>query len=333
MNMHTDELVRLRAANPAPVDPDRGRTAAATATLARILQEPIDETIEARPDRHRRARQAGRRKLTRSSRRLLVVLAVALTAGGAAFAATDPLGWWSANPTFAKYGSNPTIHVHTPTTPEIACTPAGNVLHCTPARFEPASGVELVNGHRSSAQVYAFADAIPAPAKGFTRHALLAYIASRRAAGAMSPAQAAHVRADIAAVPDSFFTEFELGSRYGTYGVGGQTRNGLTLVPPPGIPTLVVCEPAGRGLSCQNLNGDEHAPVGAGVYGAMTARNWRFERVAPASYGLPPGFSFTRAEYRVLADMVRYATVSHTSGPVKGKGTPAPHPLQSAGGG
>ena len=42
MNPFTDELTRLRAGNPVPVEPDRGRTPAATMTLARILEKPID---------------------------------------------------------------------------------------------------------------------------------------------------------------------------------------------------------------------------------------------------------------------------------------------------
>jgi hypothetical protein len=262
----------------------------------------------------------------------MVVLAAVVITGGAAFAATDPLGWWSANPTYAKYGSNSAVRVHTPTAREIACAPSGEVLRCSPARVELPSGVELVNGHRSTAQLYTLIDAIHPPAHSFTRHALLAYIARRRAVGAMSAAQAAHFRADITTVPDSFFAEFELGTRYGTYGVGGEIRNGLTLVPPPGIPSLVVCEPAGRGLSCQNLNGDEHAPVGAGVYGALSARNWHYQRVAPENGGLPPGFSFTRAEYRVLIDMVRFATVTHASGSAIGKATPVPPPQRQRGG-
>ncbi|MGP0048270.1 MAG: hypothetical protein ACLPZR_05385, partial [Solirubrobacteraceae bacterium] len=284
MNPYTDELARLRAANPERVEPEHGLTPAATATLARILHEPIDEATEARSGGHSRARCPGRRIVSRSSR-LIVVLAATVIAGGAALAATDPLGWWSANPTYARYGSNPAVRVHTPTARLIACARSGEVLRCLPATYEPVSGVELVNGHRSTAQLYTFIDAIRPPAHGFTRRAVLADIARRRAGGAMSAAQAARFRADLAAVPDSFFTEFELATRYGTYGVGGETRDGLTLVPPAGIPSLVVCEPADRGLSCQNLNGDGNAPVGAGVYGAMTARSWRYQRVPPENGG------------------------------------------------
>ena len=318
MSKHTEELARLRSANPAPVEPDRGLTPAATATLARILQEPISVANEAQLDGRSRARFLRRRIVTRSSRRLIVVVVVLVTAGGAAFAATNPLGWWSTNPTEARYGSNPAVHVRTPTQQQIACGRSGGVLRCSPASYELPSGVELVNGHRSTEQLYTLVDAIRPPYRGFTRHALLTYIAQRRAAGAMTVAQAARFRADIAAVPNSFFTQLEHGG-YGTYGAGGETRKGRTLVPPPGVPSLVVCEPAGPGVSCQDLNGDEQAPVGAGVYQAMTARNWRYERVPPENSGLPPGTSLTRAEYRVLFDMGRFATVTHRSGSVTRK--------------
>jgi hypothetical protein len=254
----------------------------------------------------------------------IVLVAAAVTAGGAAFAATDPLGWGNASPTSADYGSNPGVHVHAPTARQIACSPSGAVLRCSPATVELPSGVELVNGHRSSAELYSLTDKIRPPFRGFTRHSLLAYIADRRAARDISLAQAARFRADVAAVPDSFFTEFALESRYGTYSLGGETRNGLTLAPPPGTPPVVVCEPRFRGLTCQNLNGDDRAPVGAGVYIAVTARTWRYQRLPPDK--TPPGFPFTRAEYRVISDMVQFATVTYESRAPVARPTPPPPP-------
>lgn len=320
MSPYTDELARLRAANPMPVEPDRGRTPAAATTLARILRE----TIDPRSDQGGSAGRFRRRIVTRSSRRLIVVLAAAaVTAGGGAFAATDPLGWWSANPTVARYGSNPAVHVHTPTAQTIVCTRSGAALRCVPASWVPGSALPLVRGRRSTGQSYMFLDAIRPPAHGISRHALLAYITSRRAAGKMTPADAARFRADLAAVPDSFFHELEYASRYATIS-GGETRDGLTHVPPSGIPSTIVCEPARRGLSCQNLNGDERAPVGAGIYSAIPTRAWRYERVPPENRNLPPGISFTRGEDRVLIDMLRFAT--HTSSTRARPATPRPPP-------
>jgi hypothetical protein len=325
MNPFTDELARLRAGNPVPVEPDRGRTPAAAATLARILKEPIDEAIEESSDGRSRARRPGGRIAARSSRRLLVVLAGAFIAGGAAFAATDPLGWWSANPTYAKYGSDPAVHVRTPAAQTLVCArPHGDVLRCVPASWTPDSPLPLVAGHPSTGQPYGFAGAISPPAHGITRHRLLAYIASRRAAGKMTTAAAARFRADLAAVPDGFFTELEYAGRFATIGGGGETRDGLTQVPPRGVASTIVCEPATGGLSCQNLNGDEHAPVGAGIYGATPTRAWRYERVPPENSNLPPGISFTRAEYRVLIDMLRFGTLTQSSGPRSGTVPRAP---------
>lgn len=288
----TDGLARLRAANPQPIEPDRGRGAAAQAALAQILEESAKATGGG--DRRRRRGVGG------ASRRLVVVFALLLVGGGAAVAATDPLGWWSPNPGQAMYGSNPAVRVRTPSAQQIGCTRWAGAVRCSTRR---------------SGQLYARIDAIHPPVSGFTRVALLRYIAGRRVAGTMTAAQAARFRADLAAVPNSFFTKYQLGSRYGTYGGGGETGNGRTLVPPPGVPEFLVCETTGAGLSCQDLNGDASAPIGAGVYQAIPARDWHLAPPQPANYGRrPPGISFTSAEYRVLVDMVRFATVSTTSG-------------------
>jgi hypothetical protein len=129
----------------------------------------------------------------------------------------------------------------------------------------------------------------------------------------MSATEATKFRADLARVPDSFFTEYRLASRYGTYYSGSLNSRGQTLVPPPGEPSLLVCENAGPGLSCQNLNGDLTAPIGAGVYSAQVGPGWRVAPRHRQHAGLPPGIHFTAAEYQVLIDMGRYATVTATS--------------------
>jgi hypothetical protein len=237
--------------------------------------------------------------------------------------------------TYARYGSDPTVHVRTPVAQTLVCSrPGGGVLRCVPATWTPGSPKPLVAGHPSIGQPYSFAFAIFPPGRGITRHRLLAYIASRRAAGKMTAAAVGRFRADLAAVPDSFFTELAYADRYATFGGAGETRDGLTQVPPPGIPSTIVCEPAARGLSCQDLNGDEHAPVGAGIYGAIPTRSWRYERVPPENSSLPPGITFTRAEYRVLIDMLRFSTMTRSSGTRSGTPTRAPAlRSQRAGGG
>ncbi len=127
----------------------------------------------------------------------------------------------------------------------------------------------------------------------------------------MPAALAAKFRADVAAVPDSFFTELRLASHFSTVS-GGESSRG-ELVPPAGVPEYVICETAGAALSCRNLNGDLNAPIGAEVYAAETTSDWRRVRHRrPDSY-LPRGIKFTPAEYRVLIDMARSATVSGSS--------------------
>lgn len=303
-----DVLARLRAADPASVDESRGRSPGARAALRRILDEPVASPGRWSPDR------GSRRQWARPPRGLALVLAALLLGGGAAFAATNPLGWWSSNPSEAKYGANPALHVRTPTIQQIGCqTQSARQFRC--AAWQ-------------SGQRYVLQDAIRGPI-AFTRAKFTAAIAQALAAGRITTAQAAKFRADLAAVPDSFFREYEAASRYGTYGGGAEAPNGRYLVPPPGVPEFLVCENAGTALSCQDLNGDNAAPVGAGVYIAEPAKDWRPAPPGRQNLSLPPGISFTTAEYRLLIDMLGTATITHSSGraassaPTKTSGTAA----------
>ena len=287
-----DVLARLRAGNPAAVEPDRGRSDLAQAALQRILD---DQTATSGTISDRRG---PRRNRGRSPRGLVIVLATLLFVGGAAFAATDPLGWWSANPGEARYGANPALHVRTPTIQQISCqAQPGGHFRCTAAQ---------------SGQRYSLLDAIRPPVS-LNRAKFTAGIARALAAGKITRAQAAKFRADLAAVPDSFFRKFEVASRFGTYGTSGSLGNGRPSVPPPGIPAFLVCENAGSALSCQDLNGDTGAPIGAGVYAAEPTAKWRAAPPQRQNPSLPPGITFTPAEYRFLIDMAADATTSTSS--------------------
>jgi hypothetical protein len=310
--LRQDTMARLRAANPARVRPQQGLDPVAQATLARIM---ADSAIAASP--------LPRPNRLRSSRLVPVLLVLVLGAGGA-LAATDPLGWWSSNPGEAKFGANPAMHVPTPSVGQIRChrSTGASRFRCSAQRDRCARGAsgQLACVVTGNGLAYTKIGAIPAPAgSSFSRERFLSFIAAAVAHGKMSATHAARFRADLARVPDSFFTEYRVASRYGTYSSGASNSRGQPLVPPPGEPNLLVCETASPGLSCQDLNGDLAAPIGAGVYSAQVGAGWR---VAPAQRqhaGLPPGIHFTPAEYQVLIDMLRYATVTHSSSP-----TPAP---------
>ena len=295
-----DVLARLRAANPAAVQPTRGRGEVAQVTLQRILADPATTSD---PGTH----PAGaRRDRWRSRKGLAVVLTTMLIGGGAAFAATDPLGWWSANPGEARYGTNPALHVRTPTIQQISCRPqSAGSFRCTASH---------------SGQRYSLLDAIRPPV-ALTRAKLAAAIEPALAAGKISRAKAARFRIELAAVPDSFFHKYEFASRFGTYGGGVDIRHGRTFVPPPGVPAFLVCQNAGSALSCQDLNGDTAAPIGAGVYAAQPSADWRPATAKrQQNFSLPPGLTFTPAEYRLLIDMAQDATTSTSSS----SGAPAP---------
>jgi hypothetical protein len=237
-----------------------------------------------------------------------VVVAVALVGGGAAVAATNPFGWWSANPDTAKYAVNPSAHVGTPSASAIRCRTRSTAAPvCSPS---------------GAGRLYTRIDTIqsPGPADQFTRASFLTQITRAETAHRISTSQATTFRHDLAQVPDNFFAKLRVGFRYGTY--SGGPDNGR--VPPPGVPEFLVCGQTGSTLTCRNLNGDESAPIGAGIYMAQAGRDWRPAPPRRADASLPAGLRFTAAEYRVLADMLTGATVTtstSSSGP-----SPVPTP-------
>lgn len=302
--MPSDAMTRLRAANPCVPDPDRGKEPAAQAALQRILDTPISPPT------------SPHRKLT--PRGLVLILAVLLIGAGGALAATDPMGWWSSNPSEAHYGIDPSVRVRTPTAQQVRCRADGNGHFSCMSETDRCYQI----GHQAPfcklsgrGLPYNQIDAIHAPPRNsiLSRAGFEKAIARALAAGTMTAAHAAQFRSDLARVSDSFFTELRLASRYGTYGSGGPTRGGRTLVPPASEPTLLVCTDAGRLLSCQDINGDPDAPVGAGVYAAVQGPGWRWVKAPRYIGGLPPGIHFTHADYQVLADLIRFGTVTSSS--------------------
>jgi hypothetical protein len=312
--MHSDVMTRLRAANPAQIDPDRGHEAVAQAALQRILDtSPAPPAIV-----DRRVRPRG----------LALVLAALVLGVGGVLAATDPMGWWSSNPTEAHYRVNAEVRVRTPAAQQIRCRADGaGQFGCTPERercyqvgqsapYCKLSGVGLP---------YMKIDAIapPPPNSLLTRSGFLKATDTALAARTITDAHAAQFRADLARVPDSFFTELRLAFQYGTYGGAGvQTQTGKTRVPPLGQPVTLICTDAGRALSCQDLNGDADAPIGAGVYAAQPGPGWRTVRTRQATGGIPPGIHFTPAEYQVLIDLGRFSTTTSGSSTTKGQAKP-----------
>lgn len=305
--MQPDAMTRLRLANPALPEPERGMDPAAQAALQRILDDPGTQPTS-----------PARRGM--NPRGLILVLAVLLVGVGGALAATDPMGWWSSNPSEAHYRVSTTVRVPTPAAQQIRChadgggrfSCAAETTHCfqigQQAPFCKLSGRGLP---------YTRIDTIKAPPRNSTlsRAGFNRAISKALTAGTMTAAQAAQFRADLARVPDSFFAEMRLASRYGTYGAGGPTRNGKVLVPPAGQPTLLVCSQAATRINCQNINGDTATPIGAGVYTAVQRKDWRWVKAPRYIGGLPPGVHFTHAESQVLIDLLRFGgTTSSSSG-------------------
>lgn len=294
-------LERLARACPARPDDTLGETPIARAALERIL------ATERGPARRRRARRHGRRMA-------IVLVALLLLAVGGAVAATDPFGLFrSANPGSAIYGVDSSRHVTPPTVRSVGCP------HATEQRF--------ACGARLAGQRYALIDHVWSDPT-LTRTQMLAAVRKERRAGQISAAGAQRLDADIAAISDAFIAQFNLMAHFGTYSVSfGSTGTGR--VPPVGVPSLLVCETAGPALSCRDMNGDDSAPVGAGIYAAQPARDWR-----PAPPQQPdPGYELevailghppTAAELRFEFDLVRYGTTSSGTSPARPHSAPAP---------
>jgi hypothetical protein len=303
--MHPDAITRLRAVNPAAVDPGLGREPVAQAALQRILDSSPEMSSP-----------AARRPLT--PRGLVLVLAVLGLGVGGAFAATDPMGWWSSNPSEVHYRVNPDARVPTPVAAQIRCAAGGGErLRCTPQQercYQVGQSTPYCK-LSGTGLPYRKIDAISAPPSNsaLSRPGLTRAIAKALAARRMTAAQAARFHDDLAHVPDGFFTELRLAGQYGTYGTGGETKNGRTRVPPVGQPATLVCTDAGRGLSCHNLPGYTDAPVGEGVYSAVPGPGWRTVRTPRFIGGLPPGVHFTLAEEKVLIDLLRFGTTTSDS--------------------
>jgi len=286
-------LARLAAANPAAVDERRGLTPQSRDTLARILSTERD----------------GPRRLRWPRRRTVAALiAVTVLAGcGAALRAADPFGFWhSSAPDTASFGVNPGARVVAPAASGIGCRLAGpRTLTCTSG----GGGIRYSMIHDTTS------DAVPA---GFSRASALRTIARELAAGQISATGARVLRADLKAVPASFFPDLRELGRFQTL-QSENGSNGTERVPPHGIPLLIACQQLRAKIDCEGLNGDEATPVGAGIYAAVREPDWvRIASPSPAAAFKATqrliiavfGHPLTASEVRFFVDGVKYAVVT-----------------------
>ena len=298
-------LARLAAANPAAVDDRRGLTPQAQSTLARILS----------------TEREGARRWRWPRRRVVAVLigATVLAGCGAALRAADPFGFWrSAAPDTARFGVSPGDHVVAPRASEIGCRlAAAKTLTCTPG----VGGIRYSMIHDTT-----FA-AVPA---WFNRASALRAVSKAVAAGQISARGAGVLRSDLKAVPASFFPDFRELGRFQTL-QSQNGSNGSERVPPHGVPLLIACQQMGAAIDCEELNGNEATPVGAGIYSAVPEPDWitipspspnaelrSSQRLILAVFGHP----LTRSELRLLMDMVRSTTGGQSGGIASGHSAP-----------
>ena len=295
-------LERLSRANPVQPDDSLGESPAGRAALQRIL---ATDRSARRPAKPRRFRGHG-------GRLAIVLLAAGLLAVGGAVAATDPFGLFrSTNPGTAVFGVDPSRHVKPPTVSDIACpSTGGQTFDC---------GADL-SGQRYTLVDHVFSNPT------ITRALMLGAIRQERRAGQISASGAERLDADIAAVSDEFIARFNVMMHFGTFSTSFGSGS---KVPPVGVPSLLVCESAGTALSCRDMNGDDSAPVGGGIYAAEPAPDWRPAppqqsnstwQLEVAILGHPP----TPAELRFEIDLVRYGTSSGSGSQAHPRRSPAP---------
>jgi len=299
-----EDLERLARANPAPSDDHLGEGAIARATLERIL---ATERLAAPP----------RRRPRRHGRRLAVVLVAALLlAVGGAVAATDPFGLFrDPNPGSAIFGIDPSRHVKPPIEYSIACP------HTTGQAFICATGL--------SGQRYSLIDHVWSPGPRLTRSYMLGALRKEVRKGQISAQDEKRLEDDIAAVSDDFLARFSDMMRFGTFSTSFSSTGAQARVPPAGVPSLLVCESAGTALRCRDMNGDDSAAVGSGIYAARPAADWR---PAPAhqpdsGWGLEVailGHAPTATELRFEMDLVRYGTTSSSPSSTRPRRAPRP---------
>jgi hypothetical protein len=289
-------LVRLARANPVLAEAGLGRAPRAQAQLARILA---------------REREAPRRRWRPRRRRVIAILivATAFTGCGAALRVADPFGFWrSSTPGTARFGVSPAAHAVAPRANDIGCRLTGSAtLTCV-----AGSG-----GIRYQLISHTFA-AMPSV---FSRARMLRALKTAVPAGEASAAEARRLRADIAAVPDSFFAAMRELGRFQTLTFG------TSRVPPHGVPLLIVCQRQHATIVCRDLNGDEQTPVGTGIYAAVPAADWvsvpsgaagPMTAVSERMIETVLGHPFTAAERRLMVDLARAVTPvrSHSGGAV-----------------
>jgi hypothetical protein len=293
-------LERVARANPVRPDEERGQTPAAQDTLARILagKHPGEDTRPAELALGRRAGWHGRRLA-------VVLLAALLLAVGGAVAATGPFGLFrSPNPGSAIFGIDTTRHVTPPTRFHITCPhPSAQVFNC---------------GARLRGQRFMLLDHVQSNGPTLTRGAMEAALRRERQQGQLSAAGAKRLKDDLAAVSDDFIARLNVMFRFGTYSTNLTPEGTRRLAPPAGVPSLLICEPAGALLRCRDMNGDDAAAIGSGIYQALPAPDWRPAppqqpdpgwQLEVAILGHPP----TAAEQRFLIDLLRYGTTSSSS--------------------
>src|SRR5205823_6474754 len=93
-----------------------------------------------------------------------------------------------------------------------------------------------------SGQRYSLSDHVWSPGPPLTRSYMLGALRKEVRQGQLSAEGAKRLDADIAAVSDEFLARFSEMMRFGTFSTTLTPTGSRPRVPPPGVPSLLICE-------------------------------------------------------------------------------------------
>lgn len=224
-------------------------------------------------------RAASRRVRSLRRRRRVAQLATVTVAGlgltAGALAATGDLGRWLSSaddPGQAGFLIDRARTYDGPTPALVSCAPDGSSIACEVA------GADALRG-----RTFALAMTVDRP-PSLAADDLRRLLGEARERGGAEPALLDRIERNLDTVPDEFFVNLQVLAQLGSFAIGVSDGTGA-LVPPPGVPMVVVCDEAlGSALGCRDLRGARGVPAGAPIYVQERTADW-LPAPPPASDG------------------------------------------------
>ena len=268
------------------------------------IAPPVEIDPEAVLRAARAQAQAERRESRRLPRAAIVAFAVAVLAGGTAYAATrlDLVPWLNTkSPSNVRFSVDVKKVFHGPAPQSVSCPHATStgeftcrVSNAAPTRFE------LTPLHW-----YLLSERIE-PQPTITRAFILRRVATAERNGTIPRLLAHRIRVDAGKVGGDFFAKLNVLLSVRGLGTSPVTveelgHRPLVLVPPKNAVVIVVCTSRAAGaLRCRDLAAAQGVPIGAPVYTLQAAPDWIPVKRAPRIEVPAPAGLFRRVFGRPL---------------------------------